>query len=111
MKVEIRDAEALASLIWYSMNHRAAIANWALRQLQATANPTDRDSLAVEIFEKFIAAVEDLEMLYFALQRKLATPQASFLRLYSKVTIHEEGDPSQPSPESAAEILRQLENL
>lgn len=108
MKLTITDDRAVDSLVWYSMNHRAAIADWAAKQFAAATSDADRISLAIEVFEKFIASVEDLEMLYFALRDRVSNVSVSFLSQYATVFIREEGKTGPQRAQSAAEILRQL---
>jgi hypothetical protein len=108
MKMEITDDQAIDSFIWFSMNHRAAIADWAAKQFDVVESQGDKLSLAIEVFEKFIASVEDLEMLYFALRETAQNPAESFLSLYAKVFVKEEGKTGKQMADSAGEILRQI---
>jgi len=108
MKLRITDDQALDSLIAYSINHRAAIAGWAAREFE-TARAGDKASFAVEVFEKFVGAVEDLEMLYFALLARVADQSKSFLSQYERVSVREH--PTGRGDTSAAEVLRQVQAM
>src|SRR5205809_180981 len=108
MKLRITDDQALDSFIAYSMNHRAAIAGWAAKAFD-TAEAGDKASFAVEVFEKFVAAVEDLEMLYFALKARVADPNTSFLFHYADVFVKELR--SGTGTVSAAEIRKQVQSM
>jgi hypothetical protein len=109
----ISDKEALANLVVYSINHRAAVTHWCLKTFPSANKSGDRMSLALESFSTFMMAVEDLEMLCVALLRKQREPQTSLVSQYAGVFIREH--PSRRSrgkqEASARSLLEELRRI
>ena len=111
MQVSITDTLAAESLVRYSVNHRAAIAHWALEKFKATTNPVEQASFAVEVFEKLVASVEDLEMLLYALRSFTADSSTAFLARYEGVNVREGKIRSGANETSALTLLVELKAL
>ena len=77
-KIRIKDDQALQALLQFGIYHRAAIADHLLQRFSAAGRPGDKLSIGAEAFFCMIAAVEDLEMLYFAMRQKVANPKRCF---------------------------------
>jgi hypothetical protein len=88
-RLRVNDSDAIASLLAFGLNHRAAVADQCLRRFPAAKTDADRLSLAVECFMCLIANVEDLEKAYFAMRLKTAGAKGSFLELYTNTGVTE----------------------
>jgi hypothetical protein len=109
----ITDAEALVALLHFGIYHRAAIADHLLKRFLAVENAADRLSIGAEIFSCMIAAVEDLEMLYFAMRGKVTNPSRSFFSEFAGTFVREvvERRKQKPTDKSARNMRRQLRTM
>lgn len=112
-KFYVHDTDALASLVAFGINHRAAIADQCFKRFRQINSPGDRLSLAVECFVCMMANIEDLEKAYFAIRRKVKGDRGSFLELFTKTRVKEPAtrDPIAPSERSARVALRDLARM
>ena len=110
LRFSTEDNQAIADLIAFSCGHRAAVADRCVKWYLDTKNDADRLTAAVESFENFLAAVEQLEMFLYALVSQVKSPTQSFLCLYSSIFVKETYHPRAPlkGPESAGRLLHLL---
>src|SRR5206468_8796636 len=86
-RLRVKDDQALAALVQFGIYHHAAIADHLLKRFEDAKQPGDRLSIGAEAFFCMIAAVEDLEMLYFAMKEKVVNPKPSFFAEYAGMFI------------------------
>jgi hypothetical protein len=112
-KIRIKDYEGLQALLQFGIYHRAAIADHLLHRYSTAGRPGDKLSIGAEAFFCMIAAVEDLEMLYFAMREKAANPKRSFFAEFAGTFIKEpaERKKQKPTDKSARNMRRQLRML
>jgi hypothetical protein len=112
-RLRVKDDQALAALLQFGIYHRAAIADHLLKRFKDAKQLGDRLSIGAEAFFCMIAAVEDLEMLYFAMREKVANQKHSFLALYAGIFIKEpaEKKKQKPTDKSARNMRRQLRTM
>ena len=109
-RLRVKDDQALSALLQFGIYHRAAIADHLLKRFEDAKQPGDRLSIGAEAFFCMIAAVEDLEMLYFAMKEKVVNPKRSFFAEYAGMFIREpaEKKKQKPTDKSARNMRRQL---
>jgi hypothetical protein len=112
-KIRIKDDQALQALVQFGIYHRAAIADHLLKRFGAATQPGDKLSIGAEVFFCMIAAVEDLEMLYFAMREKVANPKRSLFAQFAGTFIKEpaERKRQKPTDKSARNMRRQLREM
>jgi hypothetical protein len=110
LRFSTEDNQAIADLIVFSCGHRAAVADRCVKWYLDAKSDADRLTAIVESFENFLAAVEQLEMLLYALFQQVKSPTQPFLFLYSRVSVKEAYNPRAPQKgsESAGQLLRLL---
>jgi len=112
-RLRVSDDQVLTALLQFGVNHRAAIADHLLKRFKGAEQAPDRLSIGAEVFFCMIAAIEDLEMLYFAMREKVATPKRSLFSVYAGTFIREpaEKKKQKPTDKSARNMRRQLRTM
>ncbi len=112
-KIRVKDDQALTALLQFGIYHRAAIADHLLKRFTEATQPGDRLSIGAEAFFCMIAAVEDLEMLYFAMREKALNPKRAFFAEFAGTFIKEpaERKKQKPTDKSARNMRRQLRTM
>lgn len=116
----IPDEQMILSLMGSSAHQRRAIAWWLFNNYNWVgvtpgfdhAHP-DKNALSIEILSQYMAQLEMLEMVYFALREKALNPTKSFTECYLNIHIKEftPGRQTVAPKHSAARLLTQLEGM
>lgn len=113
MRGIIDDREAIENLLLFCCSHRAAIATRCVDWFRTAKSEADRLSAAVEAFENFIGAAEQLQMTLLSLNMMTKRTGDSFFFLYGRMNIKEGRDEKSGSwkPLSAGLLLRTLHRI
>lgn len=113
MRRIVDDREAIENLLVFSCTHRAAIATRCVDWFGTAGSEADRLSAAVEAFENFICAVEQLQMILHSLNMMTKRTGESFFFLYGTMNIQEGRDTKSGSwkPLSAGLLLQTLHRI
>lgn len=110
MRFVAEDDRSIADLILFSCGHRAAVADQCVKWYVDAKTDNDRLTAAVESFENFLAAIEQLEMVLYALVEHVRSPTQPFLYLYANMFVKEQYSAQAPlkGPASAGRLLHLL---
>ena len=113
MKMKVPERDAIESLIAFGARHRMAMCWWNLKQFRETPAIPDRHAFTIEIFAHYMAQLEALEMVYFALRDRARQPHRSFLEYFLDVHIHEHfgDDEASLGQYCGRRILAELEGM
>jgi hypothetical protein len=118
--MRISDEAMILSLMGSSAHQRRAIAWWLFNNFNWVgvtpgfdhAYP-DKNALSIEILTQYMAQLEMLEMVYFALRERAADPTRSFTECYLGIHVKEFNPERQAKPpkHSASTMLQELEGM
>lgn len=116
--MEVADEQAIQSMIAFGARYRTVISWWLMENFRSVgvtpgfdhARP-DRNALAIEVFAQYMAQLETLEMVYFALRKKTADPDRSFVECFLGIRIHEFFGKGEPGPYCGWQMLKELKGM